>query len=125
MSPYINIEGRMTGELSLSIDADGVSVRTYCNRLVPRFEECKASKEHSEKGEDDTSARCVLKLDSKKLLSSLQWQSVLSLGRNVHSAILCMAENEMLVLHVLLNPRSLGFFTYYVPVNFISADQMG
>jgi hypothetical protein len=24
MSPYINIEGRMTGELSLSIDGDGV-----------------------------------------------------------------------------------------------------
>jgi len=126
LSPFIYIEGRMTGELCLSIDGDGVSIRTYYNRLVPRFEECKASKEHTEneEGEDDTSARCVLKVDSKKLLSSLQWQSTLPLGRAVNSAILCMVENEMLVLHVLLNPRSLGFFTYYVPVNFISADQM-
>lgn len=125
MSPHIYIEGRMTGELSLSIDGDGVSVRTYYNRLVPRFEECKASKEYNnnEEAEDDTSARCILKVDSKKLLSSLQWQSVL--GRTViHSAILCMVENEMLVLHVLLNPRSLGFFTYYIPVNYISPDQL-
>lgn len=127
MSPYIYIEGCMAGELSFSIDGDGVSVRTYYNRLVPRFEECKASKEYHDNGrqieEDDTSVRCILKVDSKKFLSCLQWQSLL--GRSiVHSAIICMVENEMLVLHVLLNPRSLGFFTYYIPVHFISPDQL-
>ena len=33
-----------------------------------------------------------------------------------------MIENEMLVLHVLLNPGDLGFLTYYVPVHYISGD---
>jgi HUS1 checkpoint protein len=127
MSPHIYIEGCMAGELSFSIDGDGVSVRTYYNRLVPRFEECKASKEYHDNSrqveEDDISVRCILKVDSKKLLSCLQWQSLL--GRAIiHSAIICMVENEMLVLHVLLNPRSLGFFTYYIPVHFLSPDQL-
>jgi len=31
-----------------------------------------------------------------------------------------MVENEMLVLHVTLFPESVGFFTFYVPVHFLS-----
>jgi hypothetical protein len=30
-----------------------------------------------------------------------------------------MIENEMMVVHVMLNPEELGFFTYYVPVHFL------
>jgi hypothetical protein len=35
-----------------------------------------------------------------------------------------MIENEMMVVHVMLNPEDLGFFTYYVPVHYLSGDML-
>ena len=101
----------MTGELRLRIDNDGASIRTFFSKLLPRFEDCKSS-------QPDTS--CVLKVDTKKLSTCLQWQATMS--KSVSSALLCMVENEMLVMHVLLNPPSAGFFTYYCPTHFLSSD---
>ena len=43
---------------------------------------------------------------------------------SVGSYIVCMIENEMMVVHVMLNPEDLGFFTYYVPVHYLSDDVM-
>jgi HUS1 checkpoint protein len=68
-------------------------------------------------------ARCTLKMDSKKLLSSLQWQSSMAKS-SVSSYIICMIENEMMVVHVVLNPEDVGFFTYYIPVHFLSPDMI-
>lgn len=110
----------MAGELTLRINGDGASIRTFFSKLIPRFEDCKASEEESMAAQEP--ARCTLKVDTKKLSSCLQWQT--SMLRNVGSALLCMTENEMLVVHVVLNPASVGFFTYYVPVHFLSAENM-
>ena len=46
------------------------------------------------------------------------------LGNSASSAILCLVENEMLVLHVSLNPGAIGFFTYYVPIHYLPPDDL-
>eukprot|EP00557_Chaetoceros_sp_GSL56_P008485 CAMPEP_0176489402 /NCGR_PEP_ID=MMETSP0200_2-20121128/7264_1 /TAXON_ID=947934 /ORGANISM="Chaetoceros sp., Strain GSL56" /LENGTH=413 /DNA_ID=CAMNT_0017886531 /DNA_START=109 /DNA_END=1350 /DNA_ORIENTATION=- len=67
-------------------------------------------------------ARCTVKVDSKKLHASLHWQATLGI-RDVSSAVLCMWENEMLVLDVTLNPE-IGRFMYYIPVHYVSSDDV-
>jgi hypothetical protein len=42
----------------------------------------------------------------------------------VTSCLLGMVQNEMLVLHVLLSPEQVGFFTYYLPVHFLHDEDM-
>ena len=69
-------------------------------------------------------APCTVKVDSKKFHASHHWQSVLSMKPFVSSALLCMVKNEMFILHVFLNPTELGFFTFYIPVFFISDDDL-
>ena len=143
----------MDGELTLRIDGDGASIRTFYGKLIPRFDDLEEDDESSndddgdgegENGEREndhgspsssSSARkrrrktkktktCTLKVDSRKLSACLQWQGTMLLGRSVGSAVLCMVRNEMLCLHCMLNPGTVGFFTYYVPVHYLSADQM-
>lgn len=118
ISPHIYIEGSMAGELTLRIEGDGASIRTFYNKLVPRFEDIKTSD-----NENDEPAQCTLKVDSKKMNACLHWQGTMALGRAVEKAVLCMVENEMLVVHCMLNP-GIGFFTYYVPCHFLSPDQL-
>lgn len=110
----------MAGELTLRIDGDGASIRTFFSKLLPRFEDCKISEEEASAAAEPS--RCTLKVDTKKLSSCLQWQATLLRDHTVGSALLCMVDNEMLVLHVSFNPDSVGFFTYYIPVHFLSAD---
>ena len=143
----------MDGELTLRIDGDGASIRTFYGKLIPRFEDLEEDDESSGDDDDDdddgnendgtpssssspSSARklrrkakkaaktCTLKVDSRKLSACLQWQGTMLLGRSVGSAVLCMVKNEMLCLHCMLNPGTVGFFTYYVPVHYLSPDQM-
>ena len=137
----------MDGELTLRIDGDGASIRTFYGKLIPRFEDLEEDDESSDDDDDDnddhendgtpssSSARkrrrktkktktCTLKVDSRKLSACLQWQGTMLLGRSVGSAVLCMVKNEMLCLHCMLNPGTVGFFTYYVPVHYLSPDQM-
>lgn len=111
ISPHVYMEGTMAGELTLRIVNDGASIRTFFSKLVPRFDDCKSN-------QPDTS--CTLKVDTKKLSTCLQWQA--TMAKHVSSALLCMVENEMLVLHILLNPAEVGFFTYYIPIHFLSND---
>lgn len=113
------MEGSMAGELTLRIDGDGAHIRTFFSKLIPRFEDCKVSEEEAT-AEGAQPPRCTLKVDTKKLSICLQWQATML--RTVGSALLCMVDNEMLVLHVSLNPESVGFFTYYIPVLFLSND---
>ena len=139
----------MDGELTLRIDGDGASIRTFYGKLIPRFEDLEEDESGDDEGESDqeeddqendgipssSSARkrrrrskktktCTLKVDSRKLSACLQWQGTMLLGRSVGSAVLCMVKNEMLCLHCMLNPGTVGFFTYYVPVHYLSPDQM-
>ena len=113
ISPHVYLEGSMTGELTLRVDSDGASMRTFLTKLVPKFDDCKSQ---------DNASSCTLKVDTKKLSTCLQWQA--TMNKTVSSSLLCMVENEMLVLHVVLDPGSVGFFTYYVPVHYLSDSQM-
>jgi HUS1 checkpoint protein len=99
----------MTGSLTLRIDNDGSSVRTFFDKLKPRPEDVRPG------GKDP----CCVKVDTKKFCTALQWQQS-SIIPNISKAILCLVENEMLLVHVMLNPSSVGFLTYYVPVHFLS-----
>lgn len=117
ISPIIYVDGSMKGELVLRVENDSVSIKTFYDKLIPRIDD------QSEKMQSQESARCTLKVDSKKLLASLQWQSAMTRG-SVSSYIICMIENEMMVVHVVLNPEELGFVTYYIPVHYISHDDM-
>jgi HUS1 checkpoint protein len=86
---------------------------------MPRFDDTKASLDnHSQEP-----AKCTLKVETKNLSVALQLAGDHVAGL-VSSALLCMVENEMLVVHVLLNPASVGFFTYYVPVHFLSSTEL-
>eukprot|EP00546_Thalassionema_frauenfeldii_P002362 CAMPEP_0178932248 /NCGR_PEP_ID=MMETSP0786-20121207/22482_1 /TAXON_ID=186022 /ORGANISM="Thalassionema frauenfeldii, Strain CCMP 1798" /LENGTH=228 /DNA_ID=CAMNT_0020609459 /DNA_START=564 /DNA_END=1249 /DNA_ORIENTATION=- len=112
ISPQVYIQGSMDGKLVLRVDADASSIQTFFSNLQPRFEDAKSSSPENE---------CTLKVDTKKFSQSLLWQQS---NLSTSSALLCMVENEMLVLHVLLDPASIGFFTYYVPVHFLSSSEM-
>jgi len=112
IAPQVYIQGSMDGNLVLRVDADASSIQTFFSNLQPRFEDAKSSS-------PDT--KCTLKVDTKKLSQSLLWQQS---NLSASSASLCMVENEMLVLHVLLDPASIGFFTYYVPVHFLSSSEL-
>jgi hypothetical protein len=107
----------MDGILSLRIESDSSSIQTSYNKLTPILEDCKQSQD-SQNNEKTT---FTVKMDTKKLHASLHWQHTLSMMRDVSSAIICMWENEMLVLDVTLNPE-LGRFMYYVPVHYMSDD---
>ncbi len=109
----------MAGELVLRIESEGLSIRTFLNKLIPRFEDCQTQEDE----QATTPVKCILKVDTRKFLACLQWQSSLFIGRAVSSAVLCMVENEMLVLHVTLFPESVGFFTFYVPVHFLTESE--
>ena len=113
ISPILYIDGSMSGEFVVRIDNDSVSIRTFYDKLVPWRDEASPSKDK----------KCTLKLDSKKLLAALQWQQSMS-RFTVRSYILCMIHNEMMVVHVILNPEELGFFTYYVPVHYLGDDDL-
>jgi hypothetical protein len=116
----------MKGLLSLRIDGDGASIRTTFTKLVPIHEDCKSQQDATSQTQPPSQdqqqhANCTVKVDSKKLHASLHWQGTLNMIRDVSTAVLCMWENEMLVLDVTLNP-DIGRFMYYVPVHYISND---
>ena len=106
------------GELVLRVENDGVSIRTFYDKLIPRIDDQSEQFQQSQE-----TARCTLKVDSKKIFASLQWQSAMTRG-SVSSYIMCLIENEMMVIHVVLNPEDLGFVTYYIPVHYMSHDDM-
>ena len=108
MSPNVYLEASRTGELTVRIHTDGASIRAFYSKLTANNEGCK---------EGVTST--TVKVDTKKLSSSLLWQQQPHL---VSSALLCFVENEMIVIHASLNPVQIGFFTYYVPVHYLSSD---
>lgn len=114
----------MKGELVLRIDescdSSGVVIKTFYDKLIPRVDD----EEFKDDLVDGTVKMCTLKMDSKKLSSSLQWQQNMIKGA-VNSYIVCMIQNEMMVVHVMLNPEELGFFTYYIPVYYLGGDELG
>ena len=131
ISPHLYVEGSMNGILTLRIDSDGASIRTSFDKLVPIHEDCKSTQDINGDGElgdgsqmvmTQEPAKCTVKVDSKKLHACLHWQSTLGIS-DISSAVLCMFENEMLVLDVTLNPE-IGRFMQYIPVHYLSNEEM-
>ncbi|KAG7336605.1 checkpoint protein Hus1/Mec3 [Nitzschia inconspicua] len=145
MSKHIVLEGNMKGDLSIRIDQDGASLACFYNHLIPRWPQEEEEDENDiddnggrreEDGQNNTgnnpnqkklsssstSSSCVIKVDSQKLSTCLQWQQQQQLP--VTSCLLGMVYNEMLVLHILLAPAQVGFFTYYIPVHFLQQDDL-
>lgn len=138
---FILLEGNMKGgELTIRMDQDGASVACFYNHLVPQWP-LQQQQEGNEEGEGEDvdnnnnnnnhsqktplSSRCVLKVDAHKLSTCLQWQQNHHSGSSalpLTSCLLGMVYNEMLILHVLLAPAEVGFFTYYLPVHYLQDD---
>lgn len=75
---------------------------------------------------------CVVKVDLRKLCAALQWQhpstNILTTAAAqpttlVSSCLLCWVENEQFVVHATLQPSSVGFFTYYIPVHYLDREE--
>ncbi|CAB9509619.1 Checkpoint protein [Seminavis robusta] len=111
--PHVCLETSAAGELTLKSDGDGsCSVRTFFGKTKSRHGNSGGSREP-----------CKIKVDTKILVSCLQWQQS-GIVSHVSSALLCFAEDEMLVVHVALSPSSLGFFTYSLPIHFLSDEDL-
>lgn len=117
-----------TGELTLMVERDGASIRIFLHQLaVPMKDQQTPATRAEASGNDTRSDQCTVKVDTKKLCASLQWQhqqqqQPSSSSSMVSQALLCLVKNEMLVVHVVLHPPALGFFTYYVPVHYLPED---
>jgi len=125
VSSTLYVEATSAGDLTISIDGDGASIRTYYNNL-PRPDFPQGGEDDDDDNEEGTPAppsggRCTVKVDTRKLHSSLLWQQQPLLSY-VSTAMMCLVENEMLVLHAVLLPEIGGFFTYYIPVQYMSHD---
>jgi len=153
ISTQVYLEGCMSkGILTLRINSDGASIRTSFNKLIPIHEDCKSTQQSqsqsqlsqhnleaegngTSQAQSDTGQeyqaqapveneveRCTVKVDSRKLHTSLHWQQSLGI-RDVSTAVLCLWENEMLVLDVTLNPE-IGRFMYYVPCQYMAVGEL-
>lgn len=112
------LEGTMNGELTIRLDHDGASMACFYHNLVPRWqEEDEGQDQDLEK--NNVNSSCRLKVDAHKLSTCLQWQQH---QLPMTSCLLGMVYNEMLVLHILLHPEQVGFFTYYLPVHFLQEE---
>ena len=109
----------MKGELTIRLDHEGASMACFYNHLIPRW--------HGEEDDENNNcmpnvnASCRVKVDAYKLSTCLQWQQS---QLPMTSCLLGMVHNEMLILHVLLQPEQVGFFTYYLPVHFLQNEDL-
>jgi len=108
-----------SGSLELHVFGEGASVNTIFSEMQPEFENCLVlDKENSSVKKN----RCKVKIESKKLNEVFKWQSHLMMGRNVSHALISLLKDEMLILHAMLDPVEVGYFTYYCPVQFLDAE---
>eukprot|EP00980_Cylindrotheca_fusiformis_P028972 scaffold22681_cov146-Cylindrotheca_fusiformis.AAC.4 len=119
MGPHLYLEATMKGDLTVRLDNEGASLACFYSNLVPRWDD-EADDEDADNA-PDPDATCILKVDAHKLSTCLQWQQS---PLPVSSCLMGMVYNEMLILHILLHPDQVGFFTYYIPVYFIHDEDL-
>jgi Hus1-like protein len=138
-SAAVTLRATNSGELTISLDSDGASIRAYFHHLPTVAEDdendddgevenrrnhptsSSAGSQHSGSGGGGRRKRVArVRVDAKKLCSCLQWQQNSSFP--VHRAVLCLVENEVLLVHVDLYPPGVGHQTYYVPVRYIGPE---
>eukprot|EP00536_Pseudo-nitzschia_multiseries_P003462 jgi/Psemu1/284434/fgenesh1_pg.53_\ len=135
MGQHVFLEGNMKGDLTIRLDHDGASMACFYSHLVPRPPEEDDDEEGGATRRTDASANnananaaCVIKVDAHKLSACLQWQQPTAQQQRwqlpVSCSLLGMVPNEMVVVHVVLNPPTVGFFTYYLPVHFLHDDDI-
>jgi HUS1 checkpoint protein len=137
MSPTLYLEASTTnnnnnhtmdmgGELTVRILTDGASIETFYSRLksqpYPQQQPQPHGNDERTPQQRPTKTHARVKVDTKKLCASLQYQQQQSSTHLVDFASLCIIENEMVVVHINLAPEHVGFFTYYVPVHYLSDD---
>jgi hypothetical protein len=103
----VSLHATTRGELTISLDSDGASIRAFFNNLVAHDNVSKSNE-----------AR--VKVDTKKLCTCLQWQQ--SPQFPVSRAVMCLVENELLLVHVDLHPPSVGLQTYYIPIHYLPKE---
>lgn len=109
MSPQVQVQGHnLKGEMVLHVETDGASSKTLLQGLKGRPEDC----------QEGSNNEAICKVDTKKFNSCLPTgaKAVFS------SHLLCLIENEALVLHC--SSPHLGFCTYYVPVHFMDPEEL-
>jgi hypothetical protein len=111
MGPHLYLEASMKGDLTVRLNHEGASLSCFYSNLVPRWDD--------DEDAPDPDSHCIIKVDAGKLSTCLQWQQS---QLQVSSCLLGMVHNEMLILHILLHPDQVGFFTYYIPVYFMHDD---
>jgi hypothetical protein len=110
-----------TGELTIRVDTEGVSIRTYLGQLpvvVPTSHHVDVDEtghDTSPRANKKTRRSCTVKVEARKLCTALHWPN------HATSALLCLIEQEQLVVHVTMEP--VGFLTYYVPIQYCSDDE--
>lgn len=110
------VEASQRGDLTLRSDQEGASLACFYNDLIPRWDES----DDGPNATRDYTSSCTLKIDASKLSSSLQWQQT---SLRTTSCLLGMVPNQMMVLHVVLQPAHAGFFTYYIPVYYLDEGE--
>lgn len=106
-APTVTLLANRRGELVLETDQDACSIRSYYSQLsvVEDEESAEAPKQSSR-----------VRVDTAKLSLALAYQQ--QQPALVSQALLCLCPQEMLILHLALQPSTVGFFTYYVPIQY-------
>ena len=123
MGSHIFLEASMKGDFTIRLDHEGASLACFYHQLVPRWDDDDNNDENGGTKERNIESHCTLKVDSHKLWTCLQWQQPNPALSFASSCLMGMVENEMLVMHIVLHPPSIGFFTYYIPVHFLREDE--
>jgi hypothetical protein len=117
MGSCLYLQASMKGDLTIHFDQEGkASVACFYNQLVARWDDDDNEENRIPLSETQT----TLKVDSGKLVMCLQWQQPLL---TVTPCLLGMVPNEMLILHVVLQPKSVDFYTYYMPVYYLDPEE--
>jgi hypothetical protein len=110
LSNTVYLTANTHGELTVAVDTDGAMIQTFYNQLpvvVPNNSQTTGA----------ASDRTRVKVDTRKLVASLQWPWSMA-----SSARICLIENEMVLIHVSLYPRQVGSLSYYVPVHYMNPE---
>eukprot|EP00619_Florenciella_sp_RCC1007_P013556 CAMPEP_0205923070 /NCGR_PEP_ID=MMETSP1325-20131115/15566_1 /ASSEMBLY_ACC=CAM_ASM_000708 /TAXON_ID=236786 /ORGANISM="Florenciella sp., Strain RCC1007" /LENGTH=168 /DNA_ID=CAMNT_0053291213 /DNA_START=51 /DNA_END=557 /DNA_ORIENTATION=- len=95
------IDGSQVGQMAVRIETDAVHVRSFFTDLRPRMENMT---------DEDMGNTASVKVDAKKLATVLNCYNV-----RHESIIMCLVDEENLVICVTLAPRATGVMTFFVP----------
>lgn len=127
----VSLTAQRSGELSVVWDAGSACIRTFLSKLVPVEAETVARQQQDENHiPNEVEQSQLLKesatvhVDLRKLATGFHWQQQLAVNA-VSSVVLCMIEAEQIIIHVTLDPIEVGFFTYYIPVQYQPSMEVG